>query len=84
MASSVPHGVIEIPAILLATALGLTLGMESLRWLLRREPGQITVVRLPQSLPEVDSSWACHCSHHRGLCYPAANQAGQCWLARLM
>jgi stage II sporulation protein M len=37
VASFVPHGVIEIPVILLATALGLTLGMESLKWLLRRE-----------------------------------------------
>ena len=37
IASFVPHGVIEIPVILLATALGLTLGMESLKWLLRRE-----------------------------------------------
>jgi stage II sporulation protein M len=37
MASFVPHGVIEIPVILLATALGLTVGMESLRWLVRRE-----------------------------------------------
>jgi stage II sporulation protein M len=37
MASFVPHGVIEIPVILLATALGLTVGMESLKWLARRE-----------------------------------------------
>jgi len=37
IAGFVPHGVIEIPVILLATALGLTLGMESLKWLLRRE-----------------------------------------------
>jgi stage II sporulation protein M len=37
MASFVPHGVIEIPAILLAAALGLTVGMESLRWLIRRD-----------------------------------------------
>jgi len=37
MASFVPHGVIEIPVILLATALGLTVGMESLKWLVRRE-----------------------------------------------
>jgi stage II sporulation protein M len=37
MASFVPHGVIEIPAILLAAALGLTVGMESLKWLARRE-----------------------------------------------
>jgi len=37
VASFVPHGVIEIPLILLATALGLTVGMESLRWLIRRE-----------------------------------------------
>jgi stage II sporulation protein M len=37
IASFVPHGVIEIPMILLATALGLTIGMESLKWLIRRE-----------------------------------------------
>jgi len=37
MAGFVPHGVIEIPVILLATALGLTVGMESLKWLVRRE-----------------------------------------------
>jgi stage II sporulation protein M len=37
VASFVPHGVIEIPVILLAAALGLTLGMKSLKWLLRRE-----------------------------------------------
>jgi stage II sporulation protein M len=37
IASVVPHGVIEIPILLLATALGLTVGMESIKWLLRRE-----------------------------------------------
>jgi stage II sporulation protein M len=37
VASVAPHGVIEIPIILLAAALGLTVGMESLKWLLRRE-----------------------------------------------
>jgi stage II sporulation protein M len=37
IASFVPHGVIEIPVILLATALGLTIGVESLKWLARRE-----------------------------------------------
>ena len=37
MASVVPHGVIEIPMLLLATALGLTVGMESFKWLTRRE-----------------------------------------------
>jgi stage II sporulation protein M len=37
MASFVPHGVIEIPVILLATALGFMVGMESLKWLVRRE-----------------------------------------------
>jgi stage II sporulation protein M len=37
VASFVPHGVIEIPVILLATALGLTVGMESVRWLVRKE-----------------------------------------------
>ncbi len=37
MASVVPHGVIEVPMLLLATALGLTVGMESFKWLIRRE-----------------------------------------------
>lgn len=37
VASLAPHGVIEIAIILLATALGLTIGVESLKWLLRRE-----------------------------------------------
>jgi len=37
MASFLPHGVIEIPVILLATALSLTVGIESLKWLVRRE-----------------------------------------------
>ncbi|MFC1927725.1 stage II sporulation protein M [Chloroflexota bacterium] len=37
VASFVPHGVIEIPVILLATALGLTVGVESVRWLVRKE-----------------------------------------------
>jgi len=37
IASFVPHGVIEMPFVLLATALGLTVGVESLKWLLRRE-----------------------------------------------
>ena len=37
MASFLPHGIIEIPVILLATALGLAVGMESLKWLARRE-----------------------------------------------
>jgi stage II sporulation protein M len=37
MASFVPHGMIEIPVILLAAALGFTVGMESLKWLIRRE-----------------------------------------------
>jgi uncharacterized membrane protein SpoIIM required for sporulation len=37
IASFLPHGVVEIPAILLAAALGLTLGRESFKWLLRRE-----------------------------------------------
>jgi stage II sporulation protein M len=37
VASFAPHGVIEIPVILLAAALGLTVGMESLRWLVRKE-----------------------------------------------
>ena len=37
VASFVPHGVIEIPVILLATALSLTVGMESARWLVQKE-----------------------------------------------
>ncbi len=37
MASFIPHGVIEIPVVLLATALGFTVGMESARWLARKE-----------------------------------------------
>jgi stage II sporulation protein M len=37
IASFVPHGVIEIPVILLATALGFTVGVESIKWLARRE-----------------------------------------------
>jgi len=37
LASFVAHGVIEIPVVLLATALSLTVGMESARWLIRKE-----------------------------------------------
>lgn len=37
VASLAPHGVIEIPMLLLATALGLSVGVESLSWLMRRE-----------------------------------------------
>jgi len=37
VASFLPHGIIEIPVVLLATALGLVLGMESFKWLLRKE-----------------------------------------------
>lgn len=37
MASFIPHGVIEIPVVLLATALGFTVGMESAKWLARKE-----------------------------------------------
>jgi stage II sporulation protein M len=37
VASFIPHGVIEIPVILLATALGLTVGMESATWLMRKD-----------------------------------------------
>ena len=37
VASVVPHGVIEMPFVLLATTLGLTVGMESLKWLVQRE-----------------------------------------------
>jgi len=35
-AALAPHGVIEIPLLLLATSLGFTVGRESWRWLLRR------------------------------------------------
>ena len=37
VASIAPHGVIEIPMLLLATALGFTVGWESLKWVRRRE-----------------------------------------------
>lgn len=37
VASFLPHGIVEIPVVLLAAALGLTLGMESFRWLSRKE-----------------------------------------------
>jgi stage II sporulation protein M len=37
VASLLPHGVIEIPVVLLAAALGLTLGTESFKWLQHRE-----------------------------------------------
>jgi len=37
VASIAPHGVIEIPMLLLATALGFMVGLESLKWLRRRE-----------------------------------------------
>jgi stage II sporulation protein M len=37
LASFVAHGVIEIPVILLAAALSLTIGVESARWLVRKE-----------------------------------------------
>ena len=37
VASLVPHGVIEVPMLLLATALGFTVGWESLKWLMRRK-----------------------------------------------
>ena len=36
-ASLVPHGVIELPLLLLATALGFAVGRESLRWLTRQK-----------------------------------------------
>lgn len=36
-AGLVPHGIIEFPMLLLATAMGFTVGVESLKWLLRRE-----------------------------------------------
>jgi stage II sporulation protein M len=37
-----PHGIIEVPLIVLATALGFTVGRESLRWL----TGRKSLVRL--------------------------------------
>jgi len=37
VASIAPHGVIEIPMLMLATALGFMVGLESLKWLRRRE-----------------------------------------------
>lgn len=37
VASLAPHGVIEVPMLLIATALGVTVGMESFKWLTRRE-----------------------------------------------
>ena len=37
VAGIAPHGVIEIPMILLATALGFMVGWESLKWLRRKE-----------------------------------------------
>lgn len=37
IASTVPHGIIEIPLVLLATALSLTVGWESFKWVRRRE-----------------------------------------------
>jgi stage II sporulation protein M len=37
LAGIVPHGVIEIPMMLLATALGFLVGGESLKWLMRKE-----------------------------------------------
>jgi stage II sporulation protein M len=36
IASLAPHGIIEVPAFLICTALGLSLGMESFRFLIRR------------------------------------------------
>ena len=36
-ASLVPHGVVEVPILLLATALGLAVGWQSLRWFAGRE-----------------------------------------------
>jgi stage II sporulation protein M len=37
VAAIVPHGVIEIPLLVLATALGFMVGLESLKWARRRE-----------------------------------------------
>lgn len=36
-AGLIPHGVIEVPLLLLATALGFVVGGESLKWLIRRK-----------------------------------------------
>ncbi len=36
-ASTLPHGIIEIPVLLLTVALSLLIGWESLRWLMRRQ-----------------------------------------------
>ncbi|MFP3975865.1 MAG: stage II sporulation protein M [Chloroflexota bacterium] len=37
IAGLVPHGVIEIPMLILGTAVGFTVGWESLKWIFRRE-----------------------------------------------
>lgn len=37
VAGLLPHGIIELPALVLATALGFSLGKEALFWMLRRE-----------------------------------------------
>jgi stage II sporulation protein M len=37
MAALVPHGIIEIPLIVLASGLGLYVGRQSLRWLMKRD-----------------------------------------------
>ncbi len=36
-ASLIPHGIIEIPALVLSTALGLMIGMESLKYIIKRK-----------------------------------------------
>jgi stage II sporulation protein M len=37
LASIAPHGIIEIPVLLLSSAMGIAIGFESLRWLIKRE-----------------------------------------------
>jgi stage II sporulation protein M len=37
LASIAPHGIIEIPVLLLSSAMGIAIGFESLKWLFKRE-----------------------------------------------
>jgi stage II sporulation protein M len=37
IASLVPHGIIEIPVLLLSSAMGIAIGFESFKWLVKRE-----------------------------------------------
>ena len=48
VASLAPHGVIEIPILLLTTALGFTIGWQSVNWLMRRN--NLVKLRLSNSL----------------------------------